>query len=188
MLALGIESESDEVRKDMVKRLERGKIQAAFKNMREAGIRSFAFFIFGYPGETPATMDHTIEYAIALGPDFANFYPAVPYPGTALYEKCVRESLLPAEAGNDWAKMEYSYYLLRGNGLDERLVMGAINRAKRRFFLRPGYMTRHVADVVRIAVSKQNIVWQVLTRTLFGARVVDTSPAATPSPSAAAEG
>ena len=33
MLALGIESESEEVRKDMTKRLERQKIQAAFKNM-----------------------------------------------------------------------------------------------------------------------------------------------------------
>jgi radical SAM superfamily enzyme YgiQ (UPF0313 family) len=187
MLALGIESESDEVRKDMVKRLERQKIQAAFTNMREAGIRSFAFFIFGYPGETPTTMEHTIDYAIALDPDFANFYPAVPYPGTALYEKCVRESLLPAEAGREWSKMEYSYYLLRGNGLDERLVMDAINRAKRRFFLRPGYMARHVGDVARIAASKQNIVWQVLTRTLFGARVVDTSPPAAPSHSAAVE-
>jgi radical SAM superfamily enzyme YgiQ (UPF0313 family) len=178
MLALGIESESDEVRKDMVKRLERQKIQTAFKNMRAAGIRSFAFFIFGYPGETLKTMDQTIDYAIALDPDFANFYPAVPYPGTALYEKCIRDSLLPPEAGNDWSRMEYSYYLLRGNGLDEQVVMSAINRAKRRFFLRPSYMARHVGDVAQIALSKQNIVWQVLTRTLFGAPVVDTSSAA----------
>jgi radical SAM superfamily enzyme YgiQ (UPF0313 family) len=178
MLALGIESESDEVRKDMVKRLEREKIQAAFSNMRAAGIKSFAFFIFGYPGETPATMEHTIDYAIRLDPDFANFYPAVPYPGTALFDKCVRDSLLPAEARDDWSKMEYSYYLLRGNGLDERLVMEAINRAKRRFFLRPGYMARHVGDVARIAVTKQSIVWQVLSRTLFGSKVVDTSSAA----------
>jgi anaerobic magnesium-protoporphyrin IX monomethyl ester cyclase len=177
MLALGIESESDEVRKDMVKRLEREKIQAAFRNMRDAGIRSFAFFIFGYPGETPDTMDHTIDYAIRLDPDFANFYPAVPYPGTALYDKCLRDSLLPPEARSAWSKMEYSYYLLRGNGLDEQLVMGAINRAKRRFFLRPGYMARHVGDVARIAVSKQSIVWQVLSRTLFGSKVVDTSVA-----------
>lgn len=187
MLALGIESESDDVRKNMVKRLERQKIQTAFKNMREAGIRSFAFFIFGYPGETPKTMEQTIEYAIELDPDFANFYPAVPYPGTALYEKCVRESLLPSEAMNEWSKMEYSYYLLRGNGLDERIVMDAINRAKRRFFLRPGYMARHVGDVAQIAFSKQNIVWQVLTRTLFGAPVIDTSPAAPPQHSAAVE-
>ncbi len=178
MLALGIESESDEVRKDMVKRLEREKIQAAFRNMRAAGIRSFAFFIFGYPGETPETMDHTIDYAIRLDPDFANFYPAVPYPGTALFEKCVRDSLLPEAARDDWAKMEYSYYMLQGNGLDERLVMAAINRAKRRFFLRPGYMARHVGDVARIALTKQSIVWQVLSRTLFGSKVVDTSAAA----------
>jgi radical SAM superfamily enzyme YgiQ (UPF0313 family) len=180
MLALGIESESDAVRKDMAKRLERQKIQSAFRNMRDAGIRSFAFFIFGYPGETPATMEHTIDYAIALDPDFANFYPAVPYPGTALYEKCVRDALLPAEAGDDWPKMEYSYYLLRGNGLDDRVVMEAINRAKRRFFLRPGYMARHVGDVARIAVTKQSIVWQVLSRTVFGTRIVDTSTAGQP--------
>jgi anaerobic magnesium-protoporphyrin IX monomethyl ester cyclase len=177
MLALGIESESDEVRKNMVKRLERQKIQSAFRNMRDAGIRSFAFFIFGYPGESPETMDHTVQYAIELDPDFANFYPAVPYPGTALYEKCVRDALLPPQAGDDWSKMEYSYYLLRGNGLDEQVVMKAINRAKRKFFLRPGYMARHLGDVARIAVTKQSIVWQVLTRTLFGARVVDTSKA-----------
>ncbi len=37
MLALGIESESEEVRKDMTKRLERQKIQTAFKNMRRRG-------------------------------------------------------------------------------------------------------------------------------------------------------
>ena len=174
MLALGIESESDEVRKDMVKRLERQKIQVAFRNMREAGIRSFAFFIFGYPGETLQTMEQTADYAIELDPDFANFYPAVPYPGTALYEKCAREGLLGREA-NDWSRMEYSYYLLRGNGLDEAAVMQAINRAKRRFFLRPRYLARHLGDVARLAATKQHLVWEVFRRTVFGTRVVDAT-------------
>lgn len=173
MLALGIESESDDVRKDMVKRLERQKIQAAFANMRQAGIKSFAFFIFGYPGETLQSMDLTTNYAIELDPDFANFYPAVPYPGTALFDKCVREGLLRPEDA-DWTRMEYSYYLLRGNGLDEKVVMEAINRARRRFFLRPAYIRRHVGDIAKLALTKQAIVWKVLSRTLFGARVVDT--------------
>lgn len=176
MLALGIESESDELRKDMVKRLERQKIRAAFSNMRDAGIRSFAFFIFGYPGDTPKTMALTTDYAIELDPDFANFYPAVPYPGTALYDKCVREGYLRPEAA-DWSKMEYSYYQLRGHGLDERLVMDAINRAKRRFLLRPGYIARHLGDFTRLALTKQAIVWQVLSRTLFGSPVVDARAA-----------
>jgi radical SAM superfamily enzyme YgiQ (UPF0313 family) len=176
MLALGIESESDDVRNSMIKRLERRKIQTAFRNMREAGIKSFAFFIFGYPGETPQTMDMTVDYAIQLDPDFANFYPAVPYPGTALYDKAIRENLLRPEDA-DWSKMEYSYYLLRGNGLDDRLVMGAINRAKRRFFLRPAYMARHFGDITKLLLTKQSIVWQVLSRTVFGARVPDLAPA-----------
>jgi radical SAM superfamily enzyme YgiQ (UPF0313 family) len=174
MLALGIETESDEVRKDMVKRLERQKIETAFRNMRAAGIRSFAFFIFGYPGESPKTMEQTIDYAVRLDPDFANFYPAVPYPGTALHDKCAREGLLGPNA-DDWSKMEYSYYLLEGNGLDEKVVMDAINRAKRRFFLRPGYLSRHAGDVVRLALTKQGIVWRVLVRTLLGTRVTDAT-------------
>jgi radical SAM superfamily enzyme YgiQ (UPF0313 family) len=186
MLALGIESESDDVRKNMVKRLERQKIQAAFRNMRSAGIRSFAFFIFGYPGESPQTMDLTTEYAIELDPDFANFYPAVPYPGTALHEKCEREGLLGPHAG-DWTRMEYSYYLLRGNGLDEQVVMQAINRAKRRFFLRPGYIRRHLVDVAKLALTKQDIVWEVFRRTVFGTRVVDASAPSTRLPDTIAQ-
>ncbi len=119
-------------------------------------------------------MDQTTRYAIELDPDFANFYPAVPYPGTALHDKCAREGLLGPDA-DDWSRMEYSYYLLRGNGLDEAVVMQAINRAKRRFFLRPGYMARHLGDVARLALTKQGIVWHVFTRTVFGARVVDAT-------------
>jgi radical SAM superfamily enzyme YgiQ (UPF0313 family) len=180
MLALGIESESEDVRKDMTKRLERQKIQTAFRNMRDAGVKSFAFFIFGYPGETVQTMEATTRYAIELDPDFANFYPAVPYPGTALYEKCVREGWLKADEA-DWTKMEYSYYMLHGNGLDEPTVMAAINRAKRRFFLRPSYIARHLGDVARLAMTKQAIVWQTLSRTILGARTVDTTVAARPA-------
>ena len=66
--------------------------------------------------------------------------------------------------------MEYSYYMLEGNGLNERVVMDAINRAKRRFFLRPGYLRRHAGDVARLAVTKQAIVWQIGRRMVFGGR------------------
>lgn len=168
MLALGIETESEETRKDMMKRLEGAKIRAALANMRAAGIRSFAFFIMGYPGDTPTSLDRTVEYAIGLDPDFANFYPAVPYPGTELYAKAKRDGLL---ASDDWTRMEYSYYLLAGNGLDETTVMSAINRAKRRFYLRPGYLARHSGDVVRLALTKWTVVSHVASRVLFSAPV-----------------
>jgi anaerobic magnesium-protoporphyrin IX monomethyl ester cyclase len=173
MLALGIETESEETRKDMSKRLEGEKIRTAVRHMRTAGIRSFGFFILGYPGDTVQSLERTIDYAIELDPDFANFYPAVPYPGTELYAKARKEGLLASE---DWTRMEYSYYLLSGNGLNEQIVMGAINRAKRRFYLRPGYLTRHAGDVFRLATTKWNVAWHVGSRVLFGAPVTDGSP------------
>ena len=173
MLALGIETASDATRQDMLKRLEGHKIRAALTHLRAAGIKSFGFFIFGYPGETVADLERTTAYAIALDPDFANFYPAVPYPGTELYAKAQRDGLL---ASDDWARMEYSYYLLRGNGLDEPTVMAAINRAKRRFFLRPRYLVRHAGDVLRLATSKWPVLWHVASRALLGTRVTDPRP------------
>ncbi len=172
MLAMGIESASTEIRKDMVKRLEEQKVRTAFANLREAGVKSFAFFIFGYPGDTPASMAATTEYAIDLDPDFANFYPAVPYPGTALYEKARQQGLLKHD---DWARMEYWYYLLEGHGLDEPTVMRAINRAKRRFFLRPRYVLRHLGDVAQLAVTKPAIVGHLLSRMLLGQQVADAA-------------
>jgi anaerobic magnesium-protoporphyrin IX monomethyl ester cyclase len=165
MLAMGIESASPETRKDMVKRLEEEKVRAAFANLRASGIKSFAFFIFGYPGETPKALEQTTSYAIDLDPDFANFYPAVPYPGTELYEKAKRDGLLASE---DWSRMEYSYYLMRGNGLDEDVVMKAINRARRRFFLRPRYVARHAVDIARLVTTKWRVVGEVVPRLIFG--------------------
>jgi len=177
MLALGIETESEETRKDMMKRLDGQKIRTALVNMREAGIRSFGFFIMGYPGDTSDALDRTVQYAIELDPDFANFYPAVPYPGTDLYAKAKREGLLASE---DWSRMEYSYYLLRGNGLDESVVLDAINRAKRRFYLRPSYMVKHAGDIARLASSKWNLAWHVGSRVVFGTPVTHAAPKSAP--------
>ena len=50
------------------------------------------------------SLERTSHYAIDLDPDFANFYPAVPYPGTELYEKAKRTGWLASE---DWSRMEY---------------------------------------------------------------------------------
>jgi anaerobic magnesium-protoporphyrin IX monomethyl ester cyclase len=167
MLGMGVESASAEIRDDMVKRLDDRAIRTAFANLRDAGIRSFAFFILGYPGDTPDSMARTADYAIELSPDFANFYPAVPYPGTALYEKVRRERLLPDE---DWSRMEYSFYLLEGHGLNDRLVMQAIHRARRRFFLRPSYVARHLADLARLAWDEPAIALRLASQVLLGRR------------------
>jgi radical SAM superfamily enzyme YgiQ (UPF0313 family)/sulfatase maturation enzyme AslB (radical SAM superfamily) len=174
MLSIGVESGSDDTRRDMLKKLERPKIRIAFENLRRTGIKSFAFLIYGYPGDTRSSMERTTQYAMDLDADYANFYPAIPYPGTELYEKCRKQGLL---ATDDWSKMEYSYYVIQGDGLDERVVMDAIARGKRRFFLRPRYIIRHVGDLVRLLIGNRRLAWEVALRIAFGLR--DVKPPAT---------
>jgi radical SAM superfamily enzyme YgiQ (UPF0313 family) len=174
MLALGIETESEDTRRDMLKRLDGEKIRRALLNLRQSGIKSFGFFILGYPDEDLTAINRTIDYALELDPDFANFYPAVPYPGTELYRRARNEGLLTNE---DWSRMEYSYYLLEGNGINDRVVMGAVNRARRRFFLRPRYMARHFADLVRLALSRPRMALDVVARMFRVGAPRDITPA-----------
>ena len=183
MLSLGIESESDEVRRDMMKKLEREKIRLAIQNLRKAGIKSFGFFILGYPGDTPSSIERTARYAQEIDPDFANFYPAVPYPGTEMYEKCRRDGMLTTD---DWSRLEYSYYVLRNDVLNEDVVMGAIRRATRRFYLRPSWMARHALDLARLVHSSARLVAHAAVRLVRGETPVSVRGAAAPVPPPAA--
>jgi radical SAM superfamily enzyme YgiQ (UPF0313 family) len=181
MLSLGIESEDDDVRRDMMKKLEREKIRLAIQNLRKAGIKSFAFFIFGYPGDTPASIERTARFAREIDPDFANFYPAVPYPGTAMYEKCRRDGMLVTD---DWSKLEYSYYVLQSGALNEEIVMSAIRRATRQFFLRPSWMVSHALDLARIVRSSGPLVWHAVVRLLRRDGRMSAGEASAPVPPA----
>ena len=60
---------------------------------------------------------------------------------------------------------------LAAAGLDERTVMEAIGRARRRFFLRPRFLARHVGEIARLVFTSQALVWKVVTRMLIGERV-----------------
>ena len=146
----------------MVKRLERQKIEAAFRNMRDAGIKSFAFFIFGYPGETLRTMEQTTRVRDRAGSGFRELLSgrAVSRHGAP---RQVRARGAARPDADDWSQDGVLVLpAAAATGWTKAVVMQAINRAKRRFFLRPGYMARHLGDVARLALTKQGIVWQVL--------------------------
>ena len=55
--------------------------------------------------------------------------------------------------------------------------MKAINRAKRRFFLRPRYVARHAGDIARLVTTKWRVVGEIVPRLIFGATT--PPPAAT---------
>ena len=80
----GIESGSEPVLKLMNKRITPEKARQAVETARKAGIKTGAFFILFYPGETDDTVLDTIKYALSLPLDYLAFTMPYPIPGTAL--------------------------------------------------------------------------------------------------------
>jgi len=85
-LALGIESGKTEVRKDVTKgKFEDVNIRDIVKKIRDHGINVAANYIFGLPEDDMASMQMTLDLALELNTEMANFYSAMAYPGSPLY-------------------------------------------------------------------------------------------------------
>jgi radical SAM superfamily enzyme YgiQ (UPF0313 family) len=96
-LALGIEAADDRVLTDVDKRYEVDEVYATVRQIKNAGINIIGNYIFGLPEDTHETMQRTLDLALDLNCEFANFYSAMAYPGSPLYEEAVRNGWrLPA--------------------------------------------------------------------------------------------
>src|SRR5262249_41790090 len=96
-LALGIEAGSARVRADVDKRFDQQEVFEVVSNVRAAGINVIGNYIFGLPEDDAETMRATLDLAEELNCEFANFYSAMAYPGSPLYDLAVRRGVpLPA--------------------------------------------------------------------------------------------
>jgi magnesium-protoporphyrin IX monomethyl ester (oxidative) cyclase len=94
-LGLAIESGSQEVLNKIIKKpLNLKKVKPLIKKIKELQIRTSAFFIIGFPGETKEQIYQTLNFASEIEVDYVVFYIATPFPGTQLYEIALRENVL----------------------------------------------------------------------------------------------
>src|SRR5438132_423771 len=84
-LAFGIEAADEEVRDDVDKGFDQRDIFNTLERVRNAGIHVIANYIFGLPADTHASMERTMQLALDLNCEFANFYATMAYPGSPLY-------------------------------------------------------------------------------------------------------
>jgi len=106
-LALGIESGSKHVRDGADKSLGSDDILAIVGEIQKAGIAVIGNYIFGLPDDDMATMQETLELAMELNCEFANFYSAMAYPGSPLYAKAVENELPLPEYWSGYSQHSY---------------------------------------------------------------------------------
>ncbi|MFH1403444.1 MAG: radical SAM protein [Candidatus Altiarchaeota archaeon] len=103
MISFGIESASQSILDSAGKGIRVDDSRLAVRMAHDAGLVVVGHFIFGLPGETVGSIEDTIRFSIELPLDFAEYYSAVPFPGSRLYD----ESLGVID-GVDWGSFEYS--------------------------------------------------------------------------------
>ncbi|MEW5736574.1 MAG: GNAT family N-acetyltransferase [Thermodesulfobacteriota bacterium] len=140
LIHFGVEAGADEILRGIGKGITPGDAIRAVRICRSQGIRTAAFFNFGFPDETPAQMEKTIELSTAMAPTFASFHLIVPFPGTRLIRELgVDPEEFPADA--------YPQYNFVHHDLHD--LSAVLKRAYLRFYLRPGFVKNLLADSVR---------------------------------------
>lgn len=145
-LGLGIESASAFVRDGVDKgRFQNNAIKEEVRKVREAGINVSANFIFGLPDDTHETMEQTLQLALDLNAEWANFYSAMAYPGSQLYELATQRGwLLPDSPGGPgwigYSQHSYDALPLPTNHLSAIEVLSFRDRAFDIYFTSPDYL------------------------------------------------
>ena len=131
-LAYGVESTNLRILENIKKRESFETIKRAIDMTEKAGISAQGFFIFGLPGETVATIEENIEFALRSGLSRAQFIILDVLPGSELWDT-LRGKFIP-----NWEKESYREPEWLPEGITREQLMEAQSRAFRKFYLRPG--------------------------------------------------
>lgn len=146
-LGIGIESASKHVRDGVEKgRFGEREIVATVKRTRDHGIHVGANYIFGLPDDTLETMRETLDLALVLNTEWANFYCAMAYPGSPLYTMA-QERRWPTpdmQGGPGWigySQHAYDSMPLPTDTLSYEEVIDFRDKAFEEYFTNPAYLS-----------------------------------------------
>ena len=140
-LALGIESASSDVRDGADKRMRKQDIRQVVRAIQDAGIRVIGNFIFGLPDDTQQTMQETLDLALELNCEFANFYSAMAYPGSQLYALAQSSGWQLPSSWHGYSQHAYEALPLPSRSLTAAQVLRFRDDAFHQYFSDPAYLT-----------------------------------------------
>jgi anaerobic magnesium-protoporphyrin IX monomethyl ester cyclase len=97
----GVESGDDEILRRIKKEVDLEEVIDAFERCRKLGIRTYATFLMGSPGETEDSARRTLQFSKRIRPSLAMFFVATCYPGTPMYDEALASGEVEARW---WAK------------------------------------------------------------------------------------
>ena len=161
----GVQKNLDAIRKGTTL----DQIRKAVKAAKEVGLKVSTPFLFGIPGETYEEGLRTIDFALEINPDMANFHAITPFPGTYLYDNLDKYGTMSDEL-RDFTYQGAAfvpYTMTREEIIDLR------QKAFRKFYSRPSFIIgkilslRNWDDLFTAAKAARSLFWLWVGRDIF---------------------
>jgi anaerobic magnesium-protoporphyrin IX monomethyl ester cyclase len=119
------------------------QIRKAVKAAQEVGLRVNTPFLFGIPGETFEEGLQTIDFAIDLNPDMANFHAITPFPGTYLYDNLEKYGTI----SDDLSDFTYQGAAFIPYSMTREEILKLRQIAFKRFYSRPSFILKKLLEL-----------------------------------------
>jgi radical SAM superfamily enzyme YgiQ (UPF0313 family) len=152
----GFESGDQTILNNIRKGIKLDQSRQYVTDAQKAGLLVHGCFMVGNKGETRASMQKTLDFALTTNPDTAQFFPMIPYPGT--------EAFGWAKQNGHLATMDYSKWLTE-DGLHECVVnlpeipsgdlVSFCDDARKKYYLRPRYLFKKLVQTVMLPEERK---------------------------------
>ncbi len=164
-ISYGMESGDQRVLDASGKGTDLEQSRRAVRMTREAGIEVCCDFMLGMYGDDAASVRRTVDFALELNPDYAQFQVAVPVATTRFHGQChPDDDGSPGADGARWFQLDQEHPVLPSDLLNRE-----IKRAYRSFYLRAPFLFRQASKVLRrrqlfLALSTARGFWAGMLR------------------------
>lgn len=155
MISFGIESANEDILSSVNKDIDRVKVIRTINLIKKSRIKSVGYFTFGLIGETRASAEETIKFALEIPLDYVRFLTAAPYPGTE-FSKYMRDKRLLKT--DDWSRYDESQcdaYDLPDLTAEE--LQKIVRKAYMRWYLRPSKIIQELRNSFTLVGLKRDL-------------------------------
>jgi radical SAM superfamily enzyme YgiQ (UPF0313 family) len=161
----GVQKDLNTIRKGITPAQTRKAVKAA----KEVGITVYTPFLFGIPGQTYEDGLKSIEFALDLDPDIANFHAITPFPGTELYDNIEKYGTM----SEDLSDYTYQGAAFVPYTMTREEIAELRQLALKKFYSRPKFLWRRVLalrsmnDLVAAWEGIKSLFWLQTEKDLF---------------------